>query len=92
MGRYIDYDYSQAVLLPISFEGQIPSFSSEFSLCRLVDHEFYMMVIKLRSRDDDTGRPVIPPFRTGSRNAVKLPATCHKNDHRRQTRFTGLTT
>ena len=61
MARFIEYDYSQSQLIPVSFHDQIFVGSFEYTLCYLIDHEIDMSVFESRYSNDVTGRLAYDP-------------------------------
>lgn len=61
MPRFIDYDYNQMKMIPLSFDRQILPGSFEYSLCYLIDHEIDQKIFYHRYINDDNGRPAYDP-------------------------------
>jgi len=61
MPRFIDYDYSQTVLLPVAFESQILPGTFEHAIHYLVDNKLDQGIFDTKFKNDDTGRPANDP-------------------------------
>jgi transposase len=61
MAKYKHYDYSQRVLVPVSFEEQLTPGTLEFAIHTLVENRMDMGVFEERYRNDETGRWAYDP-------------------------------
>ena len=89
MPKFIDYDYNQTVMLPISFDRQILPNSFEHSLNYLIDNELDLSIFDHRFNNDDGGRPAYDPalllkivllaYSKGITSSRKIEALCREN-------------
>ena len=89
MPKFIEYDYNQMVMLPISFDRQILPGSFEHSLNYLVDKELDLSIFHHRFNNDDNGRPAYDPalllkivllaYSKGITSSRKIEALCREN-------------
>ena len=89
MAKFIDYDYRQTKLLPVSFERQILPGTFEYTLHHLIDHELDLSIFDKRYRNDDGGRPAFDPaillkvvllaYSRGLTSSRKIEALCREN-------------
>jgi transposase len=61
MAKYKRYDYSQSVLLPVSFGEQLVPGTLEFAIHTLVDRRMDMSVFDDNYQNDDVGRSAYDP-------------------------------
>jgi transposase len=61
MARYVDTNYDQMKMIPVSFESQILPGSFEYSLSYLIDQELDLTAFDAQYRNDDGGRPAYDP-------------------------------
>jgi len=61
MAKYKSYDYSQSVLLPVSFEGQLMPGTLEFAIHTLVETRIDTSIFDRRFSNDETGRLAYDP-------------------------------
>ena len=61
MAKYKHYDYSQRVLVPVSFEEQLTPGTLEFAIHTLVENRMDMRVFEERYHNDETGRWAYDP-------------------------------
>ena len=89
MPRYINYNYNQTVMLPVSFENQILPGTFEHSINYLVDHELDLRIFHPKYNNDDNGRPAYDPaillkivllaYSRGITSSRKIEAMCREN-------------
>jgi len=89
MPRFIDYDYNQTVLLPISFENQILSGTLEHTIHYMVENELDLSIFDSKFKNADTGRPAYDPaillkvvllaYSRGITSSRKIEALCREN-------------
>lgn len=89
MPRFIDYDYNQTVLLPISFENQILPGTFEHTIHYLVDNVLDLSVFDSKFQNAETGRPAYDPaillkvvllaYSRGITQSRKIEALCREN-------------
>ena len=56
MAKYKSYDYSQSVLLPVSFDEQLMPGTLEFAIHALVETRIDRSIFDDRYENDETGR------------------------------------
>ncbi len=61
MARYVDYNYDQMKMIPVSYEKQILPGSFEYSLSWLIDEELDLSAFDEHYRNDAKGRPAYDP-------------------------------
>jgi transposase len=61
MAKYKDYDYSQSVLIPVSFEDQLMAGTLEFAIHTLVEARMDLSIFEDRYKNDETGRSAYDP-------------------------------
>jgi transposase len=61
MAKYKSYDYSQSVLLPVSFEEQLMPGTLEFAIHSLVETRIDRSIFDNRYENDETGRLAYDP-------------------------------
>ena len=61
MAKYKDYDYSQSVLIPVSFEDQLMAGTLEFAIHTLVETRMDLSIFEDRYKNDETGRSAYDP-------------------------------
>src|SRR5512136_762843 len=61
MAKYKSYDYSQSVLLPVSFEEQLMPGTLEFAIHTLVETRIDRSIFDNRYENDETGRLAYDP-------------------------------
>ena len=61
MAKYKTYDYSQSVLLPVSFEEQLMPGTLEFAIHTLVETRIDRSIFDNRYENDETGRLAYDP-------------------------------
>ena len=89
MPRFKHYDYSQAKMLPISFDRQILPGSFEYTLDYLVEQELDLSIFDHRYCNDEGGRPAYDPrillkvvilaYSKGITSSRKIEALCRDN-------------
>jgi hypothetical protein len=61
MAKYKRYDYSQSMLIPVSFEEQLMPATLEFAIHTLVESHMDMSVFDDNYQNDETGRSIYDP-------------------------------
>jgi transposase len=61
MAKFKRYDYSQKVLIPVSFEEQLVPGSLEFAIHTLIETRMDMSVFESNYKNDETGRSAYDP-------------------------------
>src|SRR5512139_2416030 len=61
MAKYKSYDYSQSVLLPVSFDEQLMPGTLEFAIHTLVETRIDRCIFDNRYENDETGRLAYDP-------------------------------
>ena len=61
MAKYKGYDYSQSVLIPVSFEDQLMAGTLEFAIHTLVENRMDLSIFEDRFKNDETGRSAYDP-------------------------------
>ena len=61
MAKYKGYDYSQSVLIPVSFEDQLMAGTLEFAIHTLVENRMDLSIFEDRYKNDETGRSAYDP-------------------------------
>ena len=61
MPKFIDYNYNQMKMLPISYDKQILPGTFESSLMYLIDEKLDVTIFHARYHNDDNGRPAYDP-------------------------------
>jgi transposase/C4-type Zn-finger protein len=89
MPRFMEYDYGQTKLLPVSFERQILPGTFEYTLAYLVDNELDLTVFNHRYKNDEEGRPAYDPaillkiillaYSRGITSSRKIERLCREN-------------
>jgi len=89
MARYRSYNYSQRVLLPVSFEAQLMPGTLEFAINTLVEEHMDLSLFDKRYCNDDTGRSAYDPkvmvkvillaYSRGLISSRKIEQACHEN-------------
>jgi len=89
MPRFIDYNYQQTVMLPVSFDRQILPGTFEYSINYLVDQKLDLSIFNHRFKNDDGGRPAYDPaillkivllaYSRGFTTSRKIEALCREN-------------
>ena len=89
MPKFIDHDYNQMKLLPVSFDRQILPGTFEHTLHHLIDNELDLSIFDHRFNNDDGGRPAFSPaillkivllaYSRGITSSRKIEALCREN-------------
>jgi len=89
MPRFIDYDYNQTVLLPITFENQILPGTFEHTIHYMVENVLDLSIFDFKFKNVDTGRPAYDPsillkvvllaYSRGITSSRKIEALCREN-------------
>ena len=89
MARYKHYDYSQAMMMPVSLEEQLIPGTLEFAIHYLVDNDLDLLALDSRFANDDTGRPAYDPrvllkvvllaYSRGIIHSRKIERACREN-------------
>ena len=89
MARYVDYNYDQMKMIPVSYEKQILPGSFEYSLSWLVDKELDLSAFDQHYRNDENGRPAYDPrlllkiiilaYSKGVTSSRRIEALCREN-------------
>ena len=89
MPKFIDHDYNQMKLLPVSFDRQILPGTFEHCLHHLIDNELDLSIFDHRYNNDDGGRPAFSPaillkivllaYSRGMTSSRKIEALCREN-------------
>ncbi len=89
MARYVDYNYDQMKMIPVSYEKQILPGSFEHSLSWLIDEELDLSAFDQYYRNDDNGRPAYDPrlllkiiilaYAKGVTSSRRIEALCREN-------------
>jgi transposase len=89
MAKYKYYDYSQSVLIPVSFEEQLMSGTLEFAIHTLVETRMDLSIFAGRYKNDETGRSAYDPkvllkvvlfgYSRGLITSRKLERACQEN-------------
>ena len=89
MPRFKEYDYNQAVMVPVSFDRQILPGTFEHSVNYLVDEKLDLSIFESKFKNDDTGRPAYDPaillkivllaYSRGVTSSRKIEALCREN-------------
>ena len=61
MARYKQYDYSQMILVPVSFKEQLIPGTLEYAIHHIIEERVDMSIFNDRYCNDDTGRKAIDP-------------------------------
>ena len=89
MARYKRYDYSQGVLIPVSFDEQLMSGTLEFAINQLVEKHMDLSIFDGKYKNDETGRPAYDPkillkvvllgYSRGLVSSRKIEQACREN-------------
>ncbi len=89
MARYKPYDYSQAMMMPVSLQEQLIPGTLEFAIHYLVDNDLELLALDSRFSNDDTGRPAYDPrvllkvvllaYSRGIIHSRKIERACREN-------------
>src|SRR5215475_10890961 len=89
MARYKGYDYSQTVMIPVSFENQLLPGTLEFAIQELVERRMDTAVFGSRYKNDATGCPAYDPkillkvillaYARGIISSRKIEQACREN-------------
>src|SRR5215475_12515107 len=89
MARYKGYDYSQTVMIPVSFENQLLPGTLEFAIQELVERRMDTAVFGSRYKNDATGCPAYDPkillkvillaYARGIISSLKIEQACREN-------------
>lgn len=89
MARYKRYDYSQGVLIPVSFDEQLMSGTLEFAINQLVEKHMDLSIFDGKYKNDETGRPAYDPkillkvvllgYSRGLISSRKIEQACREN-------------
>ena len=89
MARYVDYNYDQMKMIPVSYEKQILPGSFEHSLSWLIDKELDLIAFDRHYCNDDNGRPAYDPrlllkiimlaYSRGITSSRRIEALCREN-------------
>ena len=88
MARYVDGNYDQMKMIPVSYDKQILPGSFEYSLSWLIDAELDLIAFDQHYRNDDNGRPAYDPrlllkiiilaYSRGITSSRRIEALCRK--------------
>ena len=89
MAKYKRYDYSQSMLIPVSFEEQLMPTTLEFAIHTLVETRLDTSGFEQKYRNDETGRTVYDPkillkivllgYARGLVSSRKIEQACREN-------------
>jgi transposase len=89
MARYKGYDYTQTVMIPVSFENQLLPGTLEFAIQALVERHIDTAIFGGRYKNDETGCPAYDPkillkvillaYARGIISSRKIEQACREN-------------